>query len=66
MYEYKFVKVDLGMSMFESKPKEDYQDVIHKHAAEGWRFIQIFAPSTKGYGSAAYFELIFERSLHYE
>ncbi|MFS0560726.1 DUF4177 domain-containing protein [Terribacillus sp. 179-K 1B1 HS] len=61
MFEYKFVKVELGT--WNSKPKEDYQDIINKHAASGWRFIQIFAPSTKGYGSAAYFELIFEKNL---
>lgn len=62
MHEYKFVKVEL--STWNSKPKEDYQDIIHKHASEGWRFVQIFAPSTKGYGSAAYFELIFEKPLY--
>ncbi|WP_456278769.1 DUF4177 domain-containing protein [Bacillus sp. AK128] len=61
MYEYKFVKVDL--SNWNSKPKEDYQDVIVNHAKDGWRFVQIFAPATRGYGSAAYFEIIFERSF---
>lgn len=61
MHEYKFVKVDL--TTWTSKPKEDYQDIIHSHAREGWRFIQIFAPATKAYGSAAYFEIIFERPV---
>jgi len=28
---------------------------------KGWRFKQIFAPATKGYGAAHYFELIFEK-----
>lgn len=50
MYEYKFVKIELKSSLMKSQPKE------------GWRFVQIFAPSTVGYGSAAYFELIFERT----
>ncbi|MCU9613155.1 DUF4177 domain-containing protein [Caldibacillus lycopersici] len=59
MYEYKFVKVDL--SKWNSAPKDDYQEIINQHANEGWRLVQIFAPSTKGYGSAAYFEIIFER-----
>ena len=59
MYEYEFVKIELNI--WGSKPKEDYQDIIHQYASKGWRFVQIFAPSTKGYGSAAYFELIFER-----
>ncbi|RKL65247.1 hypothetical protein CR203_21470 [Salipaludibacillus neizhouensis] len=60
MYEYKFVKVDL--SNWNGKPKEDYQNIIVNHAKDGWRFVQIFAPATKGYGSASYFEIIFERS----
>ncbi|ARK32496.1 DUF4177 domain-containing protein [Halalkalibacter krulwichiae] len=59
MYEYKFVKIDL--TTWASKPKEDYHEVIAEHAREGWRFIQIFAPATSGYGSASYFEIIFER-----
>ncbi|MCL4165385.1 UNVERIFIED_CONTAM: hypothetical protein GTU68_021196 [Idotea baltica] len=59
MFEYKFVKIDL--SYFSSKPKEDYQKVIEEHALEGWRFVQIFAPSTSSYGSASYFKLIFEK-----
>jgi len=62
MYEYHFVKVELNA--WGSKPKEDYQNIIHQYASEGWRFVQIFATSTKGYGSAAYFELIFERPLN--
>lgn len=61
MYEYKFVKVDL--SNWNRKPKEDYQDIIRSHAEDGWRFVQIFAPTTAGYGSASYFEIIFEKSL---
>ncbi|PAF15732.1 DUF4177 domain-containing protein [Terribacillus saccharophilus] len=63
MFEYKFVKVDLGT--WNGKPKESYQAIINEHASDGWRFIQIFAPSTKGYGSAAYFEMIFEKPLNY-
>ncbi|RXI96207.1 DUF4177 domain-containing protein [Anaerobacillus alkaliphilus] len=59
MYEYKFVKIDL--TTWGSKPKEDYQAIITEHAKEGWRFIQIFAPATSGYGAASYFEIIFER-----
>ncbi|MCH1624148.1 DUF4177 domain-containing protein [Fredinandcohnia quinoae] len=62
MYEYKFVKIEL--STWSSKPKEGYQDIIQQHGKEGWRFVQIFAPAIKGYGSAAYFELIFERPSH--
>lgn len=59
MYEYKFVRVEL--SPFRRRPKEDYQAIIHQHAQEGWRLVQIFAPSAGGDGAAMYFELIFEK-----
>ncbi|MFJ8529887.1 hypothetical protein CON65_21575 [Bacillus pseudomycoides] len=61
MYEYKFIKVELKSGLVEYKPKEDYQQIITEHAKDGWRFVQIFAPGTKGYGHAGYFELIFEK-----
>lgn len=61
MYKYKFVKIGLG-GLFSSKPGRDYKEVIAAHAQDGWRFVQIFAPATSGYGSAAYFELIFEKN----
>lgn len=61
MYEYKFVEVKLKNSLAMLKPKENYQEIVHQHAAEGWRLVQIFAPSIAGYGTAAYYELIFEK-----
>ena len=62
MYEYKFATIKL--SSWNNKPTEDYQAIINNHAEDGWRFVQIFAPAIKGYGSAAYFEIIFERPLN--
>ncbi|QAA80729.1 DUF4177 domain-containing protein [Aequorivita sp. H23M31] len=62
MYEYEFVKLKLS-GMFITKPKEDYQEIIKSYAKKGWRFKQIFAPATSGYGAASYFELIFERKI---
>lgn len=60
MYEYKFVKIDF--KRFSNKPTEDYRDVIHSHAKEGWRFVQIFSPDFATAGVAgSYYELIFER-----
>lgn len=59
MYEYKFVKVEL--SNWNKAPKEDYHEIIHNHAKEVWKFVQIFAPGTSGYGAASYFEIIFEK-----
>ena len=50
-YEYKFVRIKAGF--FSRKPERE--------AGEGWRLVQIFAPSTAGYGSVGYYELIFEK-----
>ena len=65
MYEYKFVRVKLkgtAISLLAAtKPQEDYQEIVHQHAAQGWRLVQIFAPATASGGYASYFELIFER-----
>lgn len=59
MYDYKLVKIKL--SKWNNLPKDDYHEIIAKHANEGWRFIQLFAPVTTGYGAASFFEIIFER-----
>ena len=60
MYKYEFVRIELKNGFLKTKPKEDYQEVINSYAKKGWKFKQIFAPSTSGYGSSSYFELIFE------
>ena len=63
MYKYEFVRIELKSGLFKTKPKEDYQDIINSYANKGWRFKQIFAPATSGYGSSSYFELIFEKEI---
>lgn len=63
MYKYEFVKVELRSGLLKIKPKEDYQEIINSYAKKGWKFKQIFAPSTSGYGSSSYFELIFEKEV---
>lgn len=60
MYEYKFVKLDFK-GFFELKTKQDYHLIIEKHAREDWRLVQVLTPPTGISGSAAYFEIIFER-----
>lgn len=60
-YEYKYVKIELKSAFWTNKPKQAYHEIIDEHARQGWRFVQIFAPATSGYGSASYFELIFEK-----
>lgn len=56
-YEYKFVQ--LKISMWTMKPKQDYQAVIQEHARQGWRLVQIIDPSQYNYRM----ELVFERAL---
>ena len=63
MYQYEFVRIKLKTGWIRSKPEFDYQDIIRTYTKNGWRFKQIFAPSTSGYGSASYFELIFEKEV---
>jgi hypothetical protein len=60
-YEYKFVRVGEGWLAARRAAAQTYQAVVHEHAREGWRLVQVFAPSTGAYGAAKYFELIFER-----
>jgi len=60
-YEYKFVRLGEGLIVVKKDGRETYQSVVHEHAREGWRLVQVFAPGTGVYGAAKYFELIFER-----
>jgi len=62
-YEYKFVRLGEGWLSIRKEAKQEYQRVVHQHAAEGWRLVQVFAPSIGAYGSSTFFELIFERQL---
>jgi Domain of unknown function (DUF4177) len=63
-YEYKFLRLEEGWFGGPSaSAQENYQDVVHEHARQGWRLVQIFAPGTATYGHAAFYEVIFERPL---
>ena len=55
MYELK--------GFIESKPRQDYHQIVTDHAKEGWRLVQILTPPTGAYGSATHFELIFEKQI---
>jgi len=61
MKEYRFEKVEL--KSFTRDPKEDYHEIIHEAAKDGWELVQIFAPGTASYGTAASFEIIFSREM---
>lgn len=43
------------------KVRNGYEDVVHEHAGDGWRLVQIFAPGVAAFGAAKYYELIFQR-----
>lgn len=62
-YEYKFVRLGEGLMGVRRGARKNYQQVVHEHARDGWRLVQIFAPGTGSYGAAKYFELIFEREI---
>ncbi len=67
VYEYTFVRIGEGRaSAFfgvtdAARKAEGYQAVVHEHAREGWRLVQIFAPGVAAFGAAKYYELIVER-----
>jgi hypothetical protein len=62
MYEYKFERIDT--KLFSSAPARDYHEIVERRAREGWRLVQIFAPSAILPGGAAgYYELIFEKEV---
>jgi hypothetical protein len=60
-YEYKFVRLGEGIIWVKSVAKETYKKVIDEYAKNGWRLVQIFAPSLSFYGITRFYELIFER-----
>jgi hypothetical protein len=62
-YEYRFVRIGEGWLGAKGAAKWEYQGLVHEHARQGWRLVQVFAPSTGVYGAAKYFELILEREV---
>ena len=64
-FEYKFVRLGeySGSALFgvHDKARNTYEEVVHEHARDGWRLVQIFAPGVAAFGAARYYELIFER-----
>jgi hypothetical protein len=64
-YEYTFVRFGgewTGKTNY-AEANRDYQHVVHDHAREGWRLVQVFGPNLKSTEEDQYFELIFERPL---
>ncbi len=62
MYTYKIIEIK--HSMWSGKPKENFEDIIHQYALDGWRFVQM----AQDYGAMWYkgrinTKLIFERPV---
>jgi Domain of unknown function (DUF4177) len=62
-YEYKFVRLGEGWWSVRRAAGKDYQEEVHKHARDGWRLVQVFAPCISAGGVAKYYELILEREV---
>jgi hypothetical protein len=65
-YEYMFERVGLAIELpLRLRPASDYHRIIEARAREGWRLVQVFAPSVfvLGGGIPDWFELIFERPV---
>jgi hypothetical protein len=63
--EYKFVRIGENRVSWlfgvQDKARDAYESVVHEHARDGWRLVQIFAPGVAAFGASKYYELIFER-----
>lgn len=63
MKQYMFEKIQLkGVPGLKQKA-ENYHEIIHQYAKEGWELVQIFSPPTSLYGGASYMELIFSKNV---
>ena len=60
-YEYEFERVKIMKGIFWTKFMDAYKSVIERRAREGWRLVQVFAPSVGTPGVTPFAELIFER-----
>lgn len=62
-YEYKFVRLGEGLGGVKDKAVKEYQNVIEENARNGWRLVQVFAPSLAAYGTGKFIEVIFEKEV---
>ncbi|MDF1811913.1 MAG: DUF4177 domain-containing protein [Verrucomicrobiales bacterium] len=62
-FEYHFESLKIETNFWGDKISTDYRETIHRFAADGWRFVQAYAPATGADGRSCYVELIFERPV---
>ena len=63
-YEYKYIRVGKGLLWANSSAEREYKETIDKHTKNGWRLVQIFAPSTGLWGLCRYYEIILEKEKY--
>lgn len=61
MKEYKFERIKVKGVAGVYQKIEEYHEVIHESAKEGWELVQVFTPPTSFYGGAAFIEVIFSK-----
>ena len=62
-YEYEIVRHGEGVFAVKRPARKNYEDIIREYAANGWRLVQVFAPSVGTSGMSKYFDIIFEREV---
>jgi hypothetical protein len=63
-YEYKFIRIGKGFLWPKEEAEKKYKSIIHQYAQDGWRLVQIFAPSIGIYGLSRFYEVILERQVN--
>jgi hypothetical protein len=63
-YQYRFFLLSRMPYWTSKKVQAQYRSIIEEHARDGWRLVQILAPS-KGFYIVwpRYYEIIFEREI---
>jgi len=61
MYEYKFVEIKSKLGI--SSGFKEYEDIVKKHALEGWRFVTVIPVQTRGLEGVTVLSLVFEKTI---
>ncbi len=59
MYKYQFI--DVKLSIWNGKPKDNIEDIIDEQAAVGWRLVTAYTMSASG--TTRVVKLIFEKEV---
>lgn len=59
MYEYKFVEINSKLRL--SSYFDGYEEIIHEHASQGWRFVTAIPAKSQGLEGITLLSLVFEK-----